>query len=57
MEMCAEIVRQRNLRLYDLGISYFGRTYAEGKLSRKISVGVGFEFTKPARNQALCFLA
>ena len=31
VEMCAEIARQRNLRIYELGISYFGRTYAEGK--------------------------
>ena len=31
VEMCAEMVRQRNLRIYELGISYFGRTYAEGK--------------------------
>ncbi len=31
VEMAAEIARQRNLRIYELGISYFGRTYAEGK--------------------------
>ena len=31
VEMCAEIARQRNLRIYELGISYFGRTYTEGK--------------------------
>ena len=31
VEMCAEIARQRNLRIYEVGISYFGRTYAEGK--------------------------
>jgi glycosyltransferase involved in cell wall biosynthesis len=31
VEMCAEMARQRNLRIYELGISYFGRTYAEGK--------------------------
>jgi len=31
VEMSAEISRQRNLRIYELGISYFGRTYAEGK--------------------------
>jgi glycosyltransferase involved in cell wall biosynthesis len=31
VEMSAEIARQRNLRIYELGISYFGRTYAEGK--------------------------
>jgi hypothetical protein len=31
VEMSAEIARQRNLRIYELGISYFGRTYDEGK--------------------------
>jgi glycosyltransferase involved in cell wall biosynthesis len=31
VEMSAEVARQRNLRIYELGISYFGRTYAEGK--------------------------
>lgn len=31
VEMSAEIARQRALRIYELGISYFGRTYAEGK--------------------------
>jgi len=31
VEMSVEIARQRNLRIYDLGISYYGRTYAEGK--------------------------
>jgi glycosyltransferase involved in cell wall biosynthesis len=31
VEMSAEIARQRNLRIYELGVSYFGRTYAEGK--------------------------
>ena len=31
VEMSAEIARQRNLRIYEVGISYFGRTYAEGK--------------------------
>jgi glycosyltransferase involved in cell wall biosynthesis len=31
VEMSAEIARQRNLRIYELGISYFGRTYGEGK--------------------------
>jgi hypothetical protein len=31
VEMSAEIARQRNLRIYELGISYFGRTYVEGK--------------------------
>lgn len=31
IEICAEIARQKNLRIYEVGISYFGRTYAEGK--------------------------
>ena len=31
VEISAEIARQRSLRIYELGISYFGRTYAEGK--------------------------
>ena len=31
VEISAEIARQRKLRIYELGISYFGRTYAEGK--------------------------
>ena len=31
VEISAKIVHQRNLRIYELGISYFGRTYAEGK--------------------------
>jgi glycosyltransferase involved in cell wall biosynthesis len=31
VEMSAEIARQRNLRIYELGITYFGRTYVEGK--------------------------
>jgi len=31
VEMSAEIARQRNLRIYEVGISYFGRTYVEGK--------------------------
>ena len=31
VEISAEIARQRDLRIYELGISYFGRTYAEGK--------------------------
>ena len=31
VEMSAESARQRNLRIYELGISYFGRTYVEGK--------------------------
>jgi glycosyltransferase involved in cell wall biosynthesis len=33
VEMTAEIARQRQLRIYELGISYYGRTYAEGKKS------------------------
>jgi hypothetical protein len=31
VEISAEIARQRNLRIYELAISYFGRTYAEVK--------------------------
>jgi glycosyltransferase involved in cell wall biosynthesis len=31
VEMSAEIARQRHLRIYELGISYCGRTYSEGK--------------------------
>jgi hypothetical protein len=31
VELRAQVTRQRNLRIYELGISYFGRTYAEGK--------------------------
>ena len=31
VEMTAEIARQRSLRIYELGISYFGWTYVEGK--------------------------
>ena len=31
VEISAEIARQRTLRIYELGISYYGRTYAEGK--------------------------
>jgi glycosyltransferase involved in cell wall biosynthesis len=31
VEISAEIARQRTLRIYELGICYFGRTYAEGK--------------------------
>jgi glycosyltransferase involved in cell wall biosynthesis len=31
IEMSAQIARQRKLRIYELGIRYFGRTYAEGK--------------------------
>jgi glycosyltransferase involved in cell wall biosynthesis len=31
VEVSARIAKQRNLRIYEVGISYFGRTYAEGK--------------------------
>jgi glycosyltransferase involved in cell wall biosynthesis len=31
VELCAKIARQRNLRICEIGIGYFGRTYAEGK--------------------------
>jgi glycosyltransferase involved in cell wall biosynthesis len=31
VELSAEIARQRKLRIYEIGISYYGRTYAEGK--------------------------
>jgi hypothetical protein len=31
VEISAEIARQRNLRIYELGIAYYGRTYDEGK--------------------------
>jgi glycosyltransferase involved in cell wall biosynthesis len=31
IEMSAEIARQRHLRIYELGITYYGRTYVEGK--------------------------
>jgi glycosyltransferase involved in cell wall biosynthesis len=31
VELSAEIARQRKLRVYEIGISYYGRTYAEGK--------------------------
>ena len=31
VEISARIARQRNLRIYEVGISYFGRTYVEGK--------------------------
>ena len=31
IEFSANIARQPRLRIYELGISYFGRTYAEGK--------------------------
>jgi glycosyltransferase involved in cell wall biosynthesis len=31
VEISAGIARQRRLRIYELGITYYGRTYAEGK--------------------------
>jgi glycosyltransferase involved in cell wall biosynthesis len=31
VEMSADIARQRNLRIYELGITYYGRSYDEGK--------------------------
>ena len=31
IEFSANVARQRHLRIYELGISYYGRTYAEGK--------------------------
>jgi hypothetical protein len=31
VEMSAKIARQRKFRIYELGISYYGRTYAQGK--------------------------
>jgi len=31
VEISAGIARQRHLRIYELGITYYGRTYAEGK--------------------------
>lgn len=40
VELAARIALQRNLRIYEVGISYFGRTYAEGK---KISWRDGFK--------------
>lgn len=38
-EITAKILKNRNLRVYEMPISYFGRTYAEGK---KISWKHGF---------------
>jgi glycosyltransferase involved in cell wall biosynthesis len=40
VEISAQIARQRNLRIYEVGIRYFGRTYAEGK---KINWKDGFK--------------
>ena len=37
--MSAQIARHRRWRIYEMGISYFGRTYAEGK---KIGYKDGF---------------
>jgi glycosyltransferase involved in cell wall biosynthesis len=31
VEISAQIARQRDLRIYELGITYYGRTFAEGK--------------------------
>jgi len=31
IEFSANVARHRHLRIYELGISYYGRTYAEGK--------------------------
>ena len=31
IQLSAQIARQRHLRIYETGISYYGRTYAEGK--------------------------
>jgi glycosyltransferase involved in cell wall biosynthesis len=38
-EVTAKIARVKNIRIYEVGISYYGRTYAEGK---KISWRDGF---------------
>jgi len=39
-EMTAKLARVPNIRIYEVGISYFGRTYAEGK---KITWKDGFQ--------------
>jgi hypothetical protein len=31
IEFSSNVARQRTLRIFELGISYYGRTYAEGK--------------------------
>ena len=31
VEISARIARQRKLRIYELGITYYGRSYDEGK--------------------------
>jgi len=38
-EVTAKILKNKNIRIYEVGISYYGRTYAEGK---KISWKDGF---------------
>jgi len=38
-EVTAKISRMKNIRIYEVGISYYGRTYEEGK---KISWKDGF---------------
>ena len=38
-EVTAKIARIKNIRIYEVGISYYGRTYAEGK---KINMKDGF---------------
>ena len=38
-EITAKIARIKNIRIYEVGISYYGRTYAEGK---KINLKDGF---------------
>jgi hypothetical protein len=30
-EVTAKVARLKNIRIYEVGISYYGRTYAEGK--------------------------
>ena len=39
-EVTAKMVRFPNIRIYEVGISYYGRTYADGK---KISWKDGFQ--------------
>ncbi|CAN5380392.1 hypothetical protein BH10PSE9_BH10PSE9_09780 [soil metagenome] len=31
VEISAEVARQRKLRIYEVGVAYYGRTYTEGK--------------------------
>jgi hypothetical protein len=33
-EVTAKISRVKNIRIYEIGISYYGRTYSEGKKIR-----------------------